>query len=229
MHCVVSKQTAVWWNIICRHPRRERRHVRLWIVALVWAGLKGASAAQKWFTDDPPLLCISSGAAEVFRPHPQLFWNLEYRPAYRLFQVGPWFSFGTGRRHEFYAAIGIFLNLELGAGWVLTPSFGCGYYHAGRGLDLGFDAEFRSGIELSKRFSNRQRLGIALTHLSNGSLSDYNPGTETLGIVYAIPLDVLWGRGREQNDSAPVWPRPARAGGYFPVTAMGGAGEQKIK
>ncbi len=84
------------------------------------------------------------------------------------------------------------MNLQLGRGWVMTPSFGGGYYNASSGLDLGFDAEFRSGIEISKRFRNGHRLGLSFAHLSNGSLSDKNPGTESFGIVYSIPLDFIF-------------------------------------
>ena len=65
------------------------------------------------------------------------------------------------------------------------------------GLSLGFDAEFRSAIELTKRFSNDHRLGLCFAHLSNGSLSDYNPGTETLGLFYSIPLDFLFRRAAD--------------------------------
>ena len=100
-------------------------------------------------------------------------------------------SFGTGNNHEFYAAVGVLLNIEIGRGWVLTPSFGGGYYNASSGIDLGFDAEFRSGVELSKRLPNGHRFGLNFAHLSNGSLSDKNPGTESLGIVYSIPLGFL--------------------------------------
>ena len=56
-------------------------------------------------------------------------------------------------------------------------------------------AEFRTGIELAKRFRTGHRLGVSLAHLSNGSLSDKNPGTETLGLIYSIPLDFLFRRG----------------------------------
>lgn len=154
-----------------------------------------AAAARTWFAvDDPPLLSLGIGAAQIFDDHQEIFWGVEYRPAFRFFHVGPWFLFGTGKNNEFYAAVGGLFNLELGRGWVLTPSFGAGYYNASSGLDLGFDAEFRTAVELAKRFRNGQRLGISFSHLSNGSLSDINPGTETLGLSYSIPLDFFFRR-----------------------------------
>ena len=162
------------------------------VTLVVHISMAPPSAAHDWFVGDPPMLSLSTGAAEIFDGHQELFWNIEYRPAYRFYHFGPWMSFGTGNNHEFYAAVGVLLNIEIGRDWILTPSFGGGYYNASSGLDLGFDAEFRSGIELSKRFPGGHRFGLNFAHLSNGSLSDKNPGTESLGIVYSIPLDFLF-------------------------------------
>ena len=153
------------------------------------------AASRAWFAeDDPFLLSLGVGAAQIFDDHREIFWGVECRPAFRFFHVGPYLLFGTGKNEEFYAAAGVLLNLELGRDWVLTPGFGAGYYNASRGLDLGFDAEFRTAVELAKRFRNGQRLGISFSHLSNGSLSDENPGTETLGLSYSIPLDFFFRR-----------------------------------
>ena len=172
-------------------------------LALLLLGAAPAGA-REWFADDPPLLGLGTGIAQVFDHHLESYWSMDYRPAFRCGQMGPWLSFGTGRNHEFYAAGGVLLNLELGRGWVLTPSFGAGYYNASSGLDLGFDAEFRTAVEIAKRFRNGQRLGVSVSHLSNGSLSDHNPGTETFGINYSFPLGNLFRR-------APAGAVPERA------------------
>ena len=156
--------------------------------------LNPASAAAPRFADGPPLVSLGVGVAQVFDNHQEFFWGVEYRPAFRLFHVGPWLLFGTGKNDEFYAAVGVLADVELGRGWVVTPSFGAGYYNASSGLDLGFDAEFRTAVELARRFGRGQRLGLCFAHLSNGSLSDTNPGTETLGISYSFPIDFLFRR-----------------------------------
>ena len=147
-----------------------------------------AAAAHGWFATNPPLLSLSLGAAQIFDSHQEIFWGMEYRPAFRFCHFGPWLFFGSGKDNAFYAALGVLIDLELGHDWVLTPSFGGGYYDAENGMDLGFDAEFRSGIELTRRFRNGHRVGLAFSHLSNGSLSNRNPGTETLGLVYSFPF-----------------------------------------
>ena len=180
----------------------RRRILPVGLALLLVGGPLSAAAAHEWFAPDPPLFSLSTGAAQIFDSHQEVYWGLEYRPAFRFFHLGPWLFFGTGKSDEFYAAVGVLLNLELGRGWVLTPGFGGGYYNASSGLDLGFDAEFRTGVELAKRFPNGHRLGLSLAHLSNGSLSDKNPGTETLGLVYSIPLDFLFRRGPAAPPSA---------------------------
>ena len=157
-------------------------------------GAGPAVSAPSWFADSPPLISLGIGVAQVFDNHQEFFWGVEYRPAFRFLHVGPYFLFGTGKNDEFYAAAGVLADVELGRGWVFTPSFGAGYYNASSGLDLGFDAEFRTAVELARRFGRGQRLGLCFAHLSNGSLSDTNPGTETLGISYSFPIDFLFRR-----------------------------------
>ncbi|MDX1755079.1 MAG: acyloxyacyl hydrolase [Marinobacter sp.] len=79
-------------------------------------------------------------------------------------------------------------DFELRGRWLLTPSFGFGAFHEEPGLQLGHTTEFRSGLELSYRLDNHYRLGLAIYHLSNGGLSDENPGTESLVASLSIPI-----------------------------------------
>jgi hypothetical protein len=82
-------------------------------------------------------------------------------------------------RHDFY----------MDNHWLLIPSFGAGFFKDSGELDLGNDLEFRSGLELAYRFNNSMRAGVAIFHLSNGSLSDENPGTEVLVFSVCIPVN----------------------------------------
>jgi hypothetical protein len=71
---------------------------------------------------------------------------------------------------------------------LFAPGFAAGYYHEGGGKNLGYPAEFRSGIELAWQFNDYRRLGIHFYHLSNASLGRRNPGEESLVLFYDIPL-----------------------------------------
>lgn len=72
--------------------------------------------------------------------------------------------------------------------WLLTPSFGLGRFNNRPQFDLGKSLEFRSGLEISYQFDQGYRLGVAVFHLSNGGLSDENPGTEAAVLSFSIPL-----------------------------------------
>ncbi len=167
------------------------RRIGVILLCGLWLGAPPTATARPRFADGPSLLAFSTGVAEIFDSQPELFWGVECRPAFRLFHIGPCFLFGTGKNNEFYAAVGVLADVELGRGWMLAPSFGAGYYNASSGVDLGFDAEFRTAVELAWRRDNSQRFGLCFAHLSNGSLGDRNPGTESLGISCSIPLDFL--------------------------------------
>lgn len=84
---------------------------------------------------------------------------------------------------------GAYWDLPLNtAPFVITPGFQAGAYSNGNGKDLGYGLEFRSTIEASYEFDSGQRIGLGFSHLSNASLGDDNPGTETLQIVYQHPM-----------------------------------------
>jgi len=138
----------------------------------------------------PAALSLYAGAAGIFDDDTFACAAAGFRPAVRWFRhFGPDFLVGTGRHGEFYAAAGLFLDLPLGERLVLAPSFGVGYYNsAAHGCDLGFDLQFCSTLRLDWRFASGFRAGIAFSHLSNGALSDYNPGIESLFLTIAAPL-----------------------------------------
>lgn len=84
-----------------------------------------------------------------------------------------------------YVFGGFGLDLPIGKGWDLRPSWGVGLFHDNDERDLGGAVEFRSALELSKRISSRIRLGLTFYHLSNAGLFDRNPGVESLVLTFA--------------------------------------------
>lgn len=88
-------------------------------------------------------------------------------------------------RGSLYVYGGFRLDIPLGSRWVVTPGFAAGLFHRGSGQNLGGPVEFRSSIELAYEISASSRLGLNLSHLSNGGLYANNPGTESLVLVWS--------------------------------------------
>jgi hypothetical protein len=63
-----------------------------------------------------------------------------------------------------------------------------GYYERHEGVDLGKHFEICSFFEASCALSRRARLNLRLAHISNGALSERNPGVELFSVGYAVPL-----------------------------------------
>ncbi len=142
-----------------------------------------------------PMLNLTAGVVDVLErshSHDRLRLGVEYRfraqgswkliPAvgYAFAANGAQFVYAD-LRHDFWMT----------DRWLLIPSFGLGSFDNGDSIDLGQRLEFRSGLELAYRFHGQYRVGAAFFHLSNGGLSERNPGTEALVMSLCIPLDKL--------------------------------------
>ncbi|MEM6793177.1 MAG: acyloxyacyl hydrolase [Acidobacteriota bacterium] len=67
-----------------------------------------------------------------------------------------------------------------------TLGFAVSLYEDGDGKDLGGVLEFRSSFEIAYRFDNGHRLGLSVYHLSNASIYDFNPGSESVILTWSL-------------------------------------------
>ena len=86
-----------------------------------------------------------------------------------------------------YIYSGLRKNIGISEKWFFTPSFALGYYDRGDSKDLGYNLEFRSQIEFSYKLKS-SRIGFNLNHISNASIGDTNPGTESATISIIRPF-----------------------------------------
>jgi lipid A 3-O-deacylase len=146
----------------------------------------GLAPAQ---ADDPDFLAIGGGWYDFNDDKDAVDLRVEYRSDEKLLGlVKPWVGVEATTDAAAYVVVGILVDLFFGRRWVLTPSFGAGLYGDGNGKDLGHSIEFRSQLEFGYRFDDRSRLSLAVSHISNASLGDSNPGTEILSVYYLIPF-----------------------------------------
>ena len=155
-------------------------------VAMPW----GAASA-----DDPDF--VSGGVAYIDwnrQKNTAAEFRAEYRSDYKMWIFKPLAGVMATSDGAFFAYAGVGIDVFLGNRFVVTPSFAPGFYAEGGGLDLGYHLEFRSQLEIAYRFDDRSRLCIAISHMSNASIVDENPGTESAVIYYSVPLPSLLGR-----------------------------------
>ena len=116
--------------------------------------------------------------------------RVEYRPALWALRTGPLLGIAgttdggilaySGFRHDiaFTDRLLISFNSSLAA-----------YPVQGDGKDLGSTVQFRTGFDVHFRLDDGSRIGVSFHHISHAELfGDDNPGTETLGLTYTIPI-----------------------------------------
>ncbi|WP_152205597.1 acyloxyacyl hydrolase [Marinobacter changyiensis] len=137
-----------------------------------------------------PLVNFTAGQVGVDRNLNNLWrYGLEYRfsPLAR-YRLVPSIGVVVGADGANYIYAELRRDFRFAGHWLLTPSFGLGRFNNRSGFNLGHMLEFRSGLEISHQFNQGYRLGVAVFHLSNGGLSDENPGTEAVVLSFSVPL-----------------------------------------
>lgn len=156
--------------------------MRPWLLAAVLA--VGAAPV------DASSLVVGAGVFGL-KSHDQhdLLADLEWRgPRWaKLFEVYPVGGLFATDEGGLYARSGFGRDFNLGESWRITLTTAAGLYEPGDGRDLGHTVEFRSAIEVSYRFEHA-RVGLSISHLSNASISDDNPGVEVALVTVSLPL-----------------------------------------
>ncbi|MDE0334287.1 MAG: acyloxyacyl hydrolase [Defluviicoccus sp.] len=141
--------------------------------------------------DESDVVTFGSGVFDVHDvENPAGMFRVEYRPALWAMRTGPLFGMaGTtdggilgygGLRHDiaFTDSLLVSFNSSLAA-----------YPIEGNGKDLGSAAQFRTGFDVHYKLDDGSRIGVSFHHISHAELfGDDNPGTETLGLTYTIPI-----------------------------------------
>lgn len=118
-------------------------------------------------------------------------FRVDYRHGRGLYFLKPWIGIEATSDGALWGGAGVYADLPVYDRVYLTASTGVGGYSQGDGKDLGHTLEFRSTGEVTYRFDNGMRLGVAISHISNASLGDKNPGVNILSATYLVPLGSL--------------------------------------
>lgn len=145
--------------------------------------------------DQQSLISIGAGSYNAFDDESEADFRLEYRSGKSLFtpNLHPYIGAEVTSDFSTWVGVGLLYDWNVAPNIYVTPSFGAGLYTDGSSdKDLGYPLEFRTQLEVSYEFQNQHRLGAAISHLSNASLGDHNPGTEALNIYWHIPMGDLF-------------------------------------
>ena len=148
-------------------------------------------ASSPCIADDSPSVAFSAGAFNVFDSDKAMEMDVEYRfaPIAAIWHLRPTLGLAITSDGAYWGQAGIRYEFELNKDWILSPSFAVAAYEQGGGLDLGYDLEFRTGLELARQLDKQQRLGIGIYHFSNSDLGHRNPGAESLLLTYSVSLN----------------------------------------
>jgi hypothetical protein len=113
--------------------------------------------------------------------------GVEIRLPHNWHGIRPWLGTSVSDNGTWFAGAGFIYDFKPSPDWTITLGTGPFYYESEHD-DLGFDLEFYSFIEATRRFRNEVRLGVRVGHLSNAGLGRINPGTENVTLVAVIPL-----------------------------------------
>jgi lipid A 3-O-deacylase len=117
-----------------------------------------------------------------------------------------------------YGFGGLYLPVDVAPGVLFMASFGAGAYLSGDGLDLGHPVAFRSAVGLDIRVRENAAASLLFYHLSNGSLSDVNPGTEVLALGYSSTVGPKR-PGRPAQAARPIPSLEATEPGFWILSA----------
>lgn len=157
----------------------HRVQSRLCFVFLALATLAAPADAIQWG--------FSVGAIDVFRDFEAVEAGVELQWAPRRWGLVPHAGVHGTADESFYAFVGLRRPFAFAKRWYVEPSFAFSLYERGEGKELGGPIEFRSGIELGRTLEKGPRLGLGFFHLSNSSIYDLNPGTNSLLLRVVLP------------------------------------------
>lgn len=136
---------------------------------------------------------VSVGGGVLDPSEPKVAFQIEYKARIPPTCFRPQIGLLTCEFNSLYIYGGLALDLFIIKNtFVITPSFSPGLYFHGNSFDLGSVIEFRSGVELALVLYKGARLGGQFFHISNGHISERNPGVNGIILFLSLPVKPLF-------------------------------------
>ncbi len=169
---------------------KKRMFIFLAVKTILVLSLFVMSTRSLYAIENPvPLFSIGGGRLFAGPNHSGGIVQCEYKwGKYWCGHIRPQVTFAIPEMRSIFFGVGLAWEYYLTRKIVFSPNFSPGLYHRGEGRDLGYPLEFRSALEAAYEFNNSARIGTQFYHISNGSLSDRNPGENAWVIFIAFPF-----------------------------------------
>ncbi|NOE18689.1 acyloxyacyl hydrolase [Ruegeria atlantica] len=103
------------------------------------------------------------------------------------FSAGWGAAFSVDEDGDTHIGVGLVGLYSLGERWFVEGSVMPGYFNASNDQnDLGGDFQIRSLLGLGYNLNNGNRMSVAITHKSNASTNDENPGVNAVLLRYHL-------------------------------------------
>lgn len=165
--------------------------MKLPIVALLAAlgtALSAVAASARLPARECHWVTFSAGASGVFDAEENPVFIVDYQARQNFRGVHPWLGLSWATDGAVFCGAGGVFAWEMTPTLALSVGAAPGYYERHQGVDLGGHFEIVSFVEFSHRLRRGHRVVFRVTHISNGAISERNPGMELLTIGYAVPL-----------------------------------------
>jgi hypothetical protein len=139
----------------------------------------------------PNYVDLGVGAFDIFRRDRHASTSasarVELRIGEKLLGFGPLIGLMANTDGGVNGYGGLYVDLAVG-NVIITPMGALSGYARGDSSDLGGVFLFRIGLSAAYQFENKVRVGARLSHLSNASIHDDNPGQEEIYLTVALPF-----------------------------------------
>lgn len=165
--------------------------IRIVMLSVALAIMLGASQAAHAIEHTPSMVfaggVIGVKAKDDYDDNQWLGVEYRWQPI-RFWGLVPSVGIAAALNGSAYLYHDLGREFAVGDTWYVRLSSGPGLFRNDGDIDLGSTLQFRTGIEVGARLRNKGRIGLVIHHLSNASTSSKNPGTETLTLLFAMPL-----------------------------------------
>lgn len=151
-----------------------------------------AQAEDTWYADEGSTLVLGVGYTDPIQDGADAAdFRLDYRHGEGLWFLKPFAGIQATSEGSVWGGAGVYIDIPIYGRIFLTGSAAVGGYSQGGGKDLGSVLEFRTQGEVTYRFDNGMRLGGAVSHISNASTADDNPGINFVSAIFVVPLGAV--------------------------------------